>query len=128
MELKPIDVSLTEAEKYELVKRVLKEKIEELQNVERRMKELMREDAETAYLESFIGAEYINPEGKTNQAELEPLQAQREYLAYVITRLEERKAELEQRIAGRRAAAEQVRPAPRPPSPSSRDMWGSSSS
>jgi hypothetical protein len=130
MERKPVDVSLTEAEKYELVKRALKEKEEELSNVERDMRDLMTEDAELEYLSSFIGAEYINPEGKNNVEEITPLQQKREYLAYVVAKLEEKKNELEQGVArgagspppsGQEAASG----SPAPPPSGKQDMWGS---
>lgn len=130
MERKPVDVSLTEAEKYELVKRTLKEKEEELTTVERDMRELMTEDAELEYLSGFIGAEYINPENKNNAAAITPLQQKREYLVYVVAKLEEKKKELEQAVAG--GGAPKSQPAQKstpdsspPPASGTKDMWGS---
>lgn len=129
MELKSMDVVLSNAEKYELVKRTLQEKEEELTEVERKMRALMTEDAELTYLSEFIGSEYINPEGINHSADVAPLQQQREYLGYVITKLEEKKAELEQNISGNAGA--QAQPAGQasspPPVPGSgnRNMWNS---
>ena len=127
MELRAIDVGLTEAEKYELVKRILKAKEEELRKVERQMREFVTEDAELEYLSSFIGAEYINPEGKNNTHEIAPLQQQREYLAYVITKLEEKQMELEQMVTqgGGAAQGAQQQTSPKAPVDPNKNMWAS---
>ena len=95
MEIKPINIELSLAEQSELVKRTMKAKKSRLDKIESRLRELKRNDIEMNYLADFIGAEYINPEGKNHQAEVEQIELERQQLGYIITMLENRIMELE---------------------------------
>ncbi|MFH1708117.1 MAG: hypothetical protein ABIF71_09385 [Planctomycetota bacterium] len=106
MELKSVEVDLDDGEKVELLKRTVNDRTKELLEVERRIRELKREDAERDYLAAFIGVEYINPEGQNHAAEIEPLMQKRELLAYIVTMSEKKLNEvLHGMPAGAAAAA-----------------------
>lgn len=100
MELKPIDITLSDNEKTELLKYTIRDKTGELEDIERKMRELKRVDAETEYLSSLIGVEYVNPENKDNSVELKDFEEKRRILGYIITCSENRLAESEKKSPG----------------------------
>ena len=95
MESKPIEVVLSPAEKLEVVKHTLRDKKKDLEECERKIRELKREDAERAFLYTFVDQQYVNPENINNEAEIAPLEQEREVLIYVISCVEAKLAELE---------------------------------
>ena len=120
MESKPVEIALAHGEKLELLKRTLAEKTKRLEEVERKLRELKREDAEMAYLCTFIGPEYINPQGTSNAEQVAPLDQEREQIVYVCTLIENKLTELMQ--GGEQGAGAQ--PAAQPRQGGQRGMWG----
>jgi len=95
MESKPIEIVLSAAEMLEVVNHTLRDKTKDLEEVERKIRELKREDAEQDFLYTFVDSQYINPENKSNAEEIAPLEQERELLVYIITCTENKLAEIQ---------------------------------
>jgi hypothetical protein len=84
---------------------------------------MKRKDAEMDYLSSFIGAEYINPGNESNAEKVAPLEEKRQYTAFIVTKLEEKLAELEGRGAPVPEVAQDAQSPARSPE-ERKGMWG----